>query len=264
MGLWNSIKNIGKKVINAASGFFTGTQLFNDNNQYSIGTSSTNWGQSIANLLGTAEPYLTNTSSALLGINANKEAQERQFQYNQQLQQSQQEWAERLSSTAHQREVEDLRTAGLNPLLSAGGQGASTPSSGMGTVGLTDDGQQIQNAFSNAMQVRQLKMAQEGLKSEIAKRSAETKNIEEDTETKIINKLSLPEQLEEYIKKLKSETLLNNARANASQSEVELMETQMEANRATAQYTRERDRGYSFKNPDFYIKGVKRWFNWDW
>lgn len=74
----------------------------------------------------------------------------------------QQEFQREMSNTAHQREVRDLREAGLNPILSAKYGGASTPSGGSASAA-TDV---LTPALSTALAVRRQNQELENMKAQ--------------------------------------------------------------------------------------------------
>lgn len=72
--------------------------------------------------------------AALTGGLFNMGAQDSANRTNRRIANDQMAFQERMSNTAHQREVKDLMAAGLNPNLSAGGNGSSTPAGASATM----------------------------------------------------------------------------------------------------------------------------------
>lgn len=191
------------------------------------------WG-SIASIAGGLLSGAGSLGSGMLNFGQQKEMQQRQFDFQ-----------ERMSSTAHQREVKDLRAAGLNPILSAmNGSGASTPSGGMGSINTPDYGASIREGVAAAAQLGRTKAETNFINQQAMTEQNKRENFDAQSALmraekigREIENMNLPQKLKAELKEIASRVTVNLATASARQVEAVANKMNAETNRMVGKET---------------------------
>lgn len=246
MGLFSSIGKVFKGVAKVAAPFVPLAGDVFSAFQASKGVAN----QNVANISNAREAADFNANQALLNRNWQHDEASDARSFNRYEAAKNRFFQEKMSNTAHAREVRDLRRAGLNPILSAKYGGSSTPSGATATTsapsGSTASRQaahsqdEIGPAISTALQTRRLHQeiknleAQEALtRTQQTKVQAEIPNVTTDTEHKKL-KLTTEERLAsklgaetnesiERLKNLASQKNLTDAQKAKAEKEAEVL-----------------------------------------
>lgn len=120
-----------------SEGWNIGGSIGGSNNLMNLGSMVL---QRLGNLGSSGLQYMLNKNLMSYQGGFNRNMMREAMAYNSAEAQANRDWQERMSSTAYQRAVKDMRAAGINPILAALNGGASTPGGGAGTIGAASMG----------------------------------------------------------------------------------------------------------------------------
>lgn len=146
-------------------------------------------------------------SAAADARQANERSMERSWDFNSAESVKAREFSERMSNTAYQRSMADMKSAGLNPMLAARQGGADTPAGSPASGNaLGSSAAQVPGRSGPGSNVGLAASQMEVNSAVVARTNAETDSIREDIKTKPVAREKIGEEIKEVVQKV-SESL---------------------------------------------------------